>query len=575
MLPAMELFGFSITKKTAEEEEKNVKSVIPQNFEDGAMEVAPGGSYGTYVDLEGNVKSEDDLVTKYREMALQPECDIAIEDIVNEAIVIDDKSAVELILDDLEQPKVVKNKIREEFENILKLLDFNNQGTDIFRQWYIDGRLYYHIMIDETKPREGIKELRKIDPRKIKKIREKKYEVDPRTRMRIEKGYTEYYTYFPKGIKSGIQQSAIKISKDSICHTTSGLMDPANKLVLGYLHKAIKPLNQLRVLEDATVIYRLARAPERRIFYIDVGNLPKMKAEQYLHDMMSKHKNKLVYDASTGQVRDDRKFMTMLEDFWLPRREGGKGTEITTLPGGQNLGEMEDVEYFKKSLYRALNVPVSRMETETSFNLGRTSEVTRDEVKFSKFIKKLRARFSHLFDNLLEIQLVLKGVVNRKQWKKLKEEIFFEFAHDSYFSELKETEILRERISLANDIDPFVGRYFSLKYVRQSIFKMTEEKMDQMDKDIKAEQEDTDSPMHPDNIIPPDGIPGMSTQPASAPAPATPKPKAVPVKKEEPKKAPVKEEIDYSSSTIVSEDRDRLITNMTIFTDPIKDEDEY
>jgi hypothetical protein len=560
MLPAMELFGFSITKKTAEEEEKNVKSVIPQNFEDGAMEVAPGGSYGTYVDLEGNVKSEDDLVTKYREMALQPECDIAIEDIVNEAIVIDDKSAVELILDDLEQPKVVKNKIREEFENILKLLDFNNQGTDIFRQWYIDGRLYYHIMIDETKPREGIKELRKIDPRKIKKIREKKYEVDPRTRMRIEKGYTEYYTYFPKGIKSGIQQSAIKISKDSICHTTSGLMDPANKLVLGYLHKAIKPLNQLRVLEDATVIYRLARAPERRIFYIDVGNLPKMKAEQYLHDMMSKHKNKLVYDASTGQVRDDRKFMTMLEDFWLPRREGGKGTEITTLPGGQNLGEMEDVEYFKKSLYRALNVPVSRMETETSFNLGRTSEVTRDEVKFSKFIKKLRARFSHLFDNLLEIQLVLKGVVNRKQWKKLKEEIFFEFAHDSYFSELKETEILRERISLANDIDPFVGRYFSLKYVRQSIFKMTEEKIDQMDKDIKAEQEDTDSPMHPDNIIPPDGIP---------------KPKAVPVKKEEPKKAPVKEEIDYSSSTIVSEDRDRLITNMTIFTDPIEDEDEY
>ena len=556
----MELFGFSITKKAVEEEEKNVKSVIPQNFEDGAMEVAPGGSYGTYVDLEGNVKSEDDLVTKYREMALQPECDIAIEDIVNEAIVIDDKSAVELILDDLEQPKVVKNKIREEFENILKLLDFNNQGTDIFRQWYIDGRLYYHIMIDETKPREGIKELRKIDPRKIKKIREKKYEVDPRTRMRIEKGYTEYYTYFPKGIKSGIQQSAIKISKDSICHTTSGLMDPANKLVLGYLHKAIKPLNQLRVLEDATVIYRLARAPERRIFYIDVGNLPKMKAEQYLHDMMSKHKNKLVYDASTGQVRDDRKFMTMLEDFWLPRREGGKGTEITTLPGGQNLGEMEDVEYFKKSLYRALNVPVSRMETETSFNLGRTSEVTRDEVKFSKFIKKLRARFSHLFDNLLEIQLVLKGVVNRKQWKKLKEEIFFEFAHDSYFSELKETEILRERISLANDIDPFVGRYFSLKYVRQSIFKMTEEKIDQMDKDIKAEQEDTDSPMHPDNIIPPDGIP---------------KPKAVPVKKEEPKKAPVKEEIDYSSSTIVSEDRDRLITNMTIFTDPIEDEDEY
>jgi hypothetical protein len=570
----MELFGFSITKKAVEEEEKNVKSVIPQNFEDGAMEVAPGGSYGTYVDLEGNVKSEDDLVTKYREMALQPECDIAIEDIVNEAIVIDDKSAVELILDDLEQPKVVKNKIREEFENILKLLDFNNQGTDIFRQWYIDGRLYYHIMIDETKPREGIKELRKIDPRKIKKIREKKYEVDPRTRMRIEKGYTEYYTYFPKGIKSGIQQSAIKISKDSICHTTSGLMDPANKLVLGYLHKAIKPLNQLRVLEDATVIYRLARAPERRIFYIDVGNLPKMKAEQYLHDMMSKHKNKLVYDASTGQVRDDRKFMTMLEDFWLPRREGGKGTEITTLPGGQNLGEMEDVEYFKKSLYRALNVPVSRMETETSFNLGRTSEVTRDEVKFSKFIKKLRARFSHLFDNLLEIQLVLKGVVNRKQWKKLKEEIFFEFAHDSYFSELKETEILRERISLANDIDPFVGRYFSLKYVRQSIFKMTEEKIDQMDKDIKAEQEDTDSPMHPDNIIPPDGIPGMP-QPASAPAPATPKPKAVPVKKEEPKKAPVKEEIDYSSSTIVSEDRDRLITNMTIFTDPIEDEDEY
>ena len=493
---ALDLFGFTISRKGEEKEEQNVKSFVPVARDDGAMEVsAMGGAYGTVVDLEGSAKNEADLVSKYRTMMQQQECDSAVEDIVNEAIIIEDEAAVNIVLDNIDIPKQLKNKIRQEFDNVLKVLDFNNSGYDIFKQWYVDGRLYYHIMIDEKTPRDGIKEVRKIDPRKIKKVRERKTETDERTKVKVERGYNEYYLYNPKGISSTNSQAMIKISTDSICHITSGLVDPNNKMVLGYLQKAIKPLNQLRMLEDATVIYRLSRAPERRIFYIDVGNLPKMKAEQYLSDMMTKHKNKLIYDASTGEIKDDRKFMPMMEDFWLPRREGGRGTEITTLPGGQNLGERDDVEYFKRKLYKSLNVPITRMESDGQFNLGRASEVTRDELKFSKFINRLRTRFSHLFSNLLEIQLVLKGNLTRNDWRKIKNEIYYDFPHDNYFTELKQAEVLRERLGLANEIDEYVGKYYSLSWVRKNVLQMTEEEIRDMDKEIKKEESDEDSPM--------------------------------------------------------------------------------
>lgn len=493
---ALDLFGFTISRKGEEKEEQNVKSFVPVARDDGAMEVsAMGGAYGTVVDLEGSAKNEADLVSKYRTMMQQQECDSAVEDIVNEAIIIEDEAAVNIVLDNIDISKQLKNKIRQEFDNVLKVLDFNNAGYDIFKQWYVDGRLYYHIMIDEKTPRDGIKEVRKIDPRKIKKVRERKTETDERTKVKVERGYNEYYLYNPKGISSTNSQAMIKISTDSICHITSGLVDPNNKMVLGYLQKAIKPLNQLRMLEDATVIYRLSRAPERRIFYIDVGNLPKMKAEQYLSDMMTKHKNKLIYDASTGEIKDDRKFMPMMEDFWLPRREGGRGTEITTLPGGQNLGEMDDVEYFKRKLYKSLNVPITRMESDGQFNLGRASEVTRDELKFSKFINRLRTRFSHLFSNLLEIQLVLKGNLTRNDWRKIKNEIYYDFPHDNYFTELKQAEVLRERLGLANEIDEYVGKYYSLSWVRKNVLQMTEEEIRDMDKEIKKEESDEDSPM--------------------------------------------------------------------------------
>ena len=494
---AVELFGFTISKTKEEKDSETIKTFVPPAHDDGAVEVAAGGVYGTYVDLEGTSKSEGDLVSRYRTMAMQPECDSAIEDIVNEAVVIDDAVPLDIKLDDLEYSDNIKNKIREEFHNVLKLLEFNARGYDIFKQWYIDGRLYYHIMVSEKKPREGIKELRKIDPRKIKKVREKITATDPRTKVVVEKGYNEYYVYYAKGVPgAGTGTSGIRVAKDAVCHVTSGLVDPNNQFVLGYLHKAIKPLNQLRMLEDATVIYRLSRAPERRIFYIDVGNLPPAKAEQYLANMMAKYKNRLVYDATTGEVRDDRKFMTMLEDFWLPRREGGRGTQIDTLPGGTNLGEMDDVDYFRRKLYKSLNVPVTRMEAENQFNLGRATEITRDELKFTKFIKRLRSRFTHLFDNLLEIQLVLKGIINRKDWAKIRENISFEFSHDNYFAELKEAEIIRERLNLASEIDQFVGKYYSLGWIRKNVLQMTEEEIEDMDKEIKAEEEDPDSPMN-------------------------------------------------------------------------------
>ena len=491
----MEIFGFEI-KRSDQKEKDQLQAIVPLTNEDGATEVtagAPTGMYGgTYVDIEGSAKSEADLVTKYREMSLQPECDFAIEDIINDSINMD-KSAypVEIVLDDADLPQRIKKIVREEFDRILYTLDFGNKGYEIFKRWYIDGRLYYQIVIDKDNIRDGIKELRYIDPRKIKKIRHQQKEKDPKTGATLFKGVKEFYYYNPKGIASN--DKGIKIAKDSICHVDSGLIDPMNKLSLGYLHKAIKPLNQLRMLEDATVIYRLSRAPERRIFYIDVGNLPKAKAEQYLRDMMVKHKNKLVYDANTGEVRDDRRHMTMLEDFWLPRREGGRGTEITTLPGGQNLGELDDVMYFQKKLYKALNVPVSRLEAEVNFNIGRSTEISRDELKFQKFINRIRNKFAVLFDNLLEVQLVLKGVITKGEWEQVRNSITFNFINDNHFEELKQSEIMAERLRLLGEIDPLVGKYFSTHWVRKNVLHMTEEEIDIMQREIDLEgDEDSD-----------------------------------------------------------------------------------
>ena len=488
---ALELFGFRIGRKEEEEKLKsdNLKSFVPPSSEDGAVEIASGGAYGTYVDLEGSAKSEAELVTRYREMSLQPECDSAIDDVVNEAIIYNEKvPAISIVLDDLKTGAGIKKKIHEEFDNILRMLNFTTNSYDTFRKWYIDGRLYYHLVIDESNPRAGIQELRYIDPRKIRKVKMPIKKKDEKTNTILTKGYLEYYIFHPRGINTSNQ--GLKISKDSICYCHSGLLDQRMLLVLGHLHKAIKPLNQLRMLEDASVIYRLARAPERRIFYIDVGNLPKIKAEQYLRDMMVKHKNKLVYDASTGEVRDDRKFMTMLEDFWLPRREGGKGTEITSLPGGQNLGEMEDIEYFKRKLYKALNVPITRMEAENNFNLGRASEITRDELKFTKFIARLRNKFTTLFDNLLETQLILTGVTTRAEFREMREHIHYDFLEDNHFSELKNAELMGDRLRLLGEVDSFVGKYFSKDYVMKDVLRMNEDDIKKQEDLMKKEQED-------------------------------------------------------------------------------------
>jgi hypothetical protein len=494
-----ELFGFTIARKKQDDQQENLPSIVSPTQDDGAVEIAPGGAYGTYVDLEGKAKNEGELVTKYRQMVQQPECDSAVQDVVNEAIVVtEDAGPVSIVLDNLEYPDSIKKKITEEFQSVLKMLDFNNTAYDTFRKWYVDGRLYYHIVIDEKNPRQGIKDLRYIDPRKIRKIREPIKEKDKRTGVTIYKGMTEYYMYNQGGMTSSNSSQGVKIAKDSIAYCHSGLLDERNSMVYSYLHKALKPLNQLRMLEDAVVIYRLARAPERRVFYIDVGNLPKMKAEQYMRDMMVKHKNKLIYDASTGEVRDDRKFMTMLEDFWLPRREGGRGTEITTLPGGQSLGEMDDVDYFRRKLYKSLNVPVTRMEAEGNFNLGRSSEITRDEVKFNKFIMRLRTRFSILFDEILEIQLALKGVITRAEWKEMKQDIHFDYQEDNHFTELKDTEIMQGRLQVLGEIDSYVGRYFSGDWVRKNVLRMTEEDIKNEQKQIDKEESDDPDAEDPD-----------------------------------------------------------------------------
>lgn len=488
---AVTLFGFEITRKQdkQDQDEKAKTFALPQN-DDGAVTIQSGAYYGTYVDLDGVVRNEIELITRYREMSMQPELETAIDEIVNEAIVIEDSgNSVEVNVDDLEVSDAIKKKIRDEFEYIIKLLNFGNMGHDIFRRWYIDGRMFYHIVIDETSPAKGIQEVRYIDPRRIRKIREIQKTKDPKTGMEIIKKQNEYYLYNERGVVGSHSNLGTKIAIDSIANVNSGLMDAKRAMVLSYLHKAIKPLNQLRMIEDATVIYRLSRAPERRIFYIDVGNMPTIKAEQYLRDIMVKYRNKLVYDSNTGEIKDDRKHLSMLEDFWLPRREGGKGTEITTLPGGQNLGQMEDVQYFEKKLYKSLGVPISRLESQSGFSLGRTTEITRDELKFTKFVQRLRNKFSTLFDDLLRVQLVLKRVCSEEEWKEFKEKIWYDYKKDNNFTELKEGELLATRLQTLQMIDPYVGKYYSLEWVRRNVLYQTDDEIEEIDTQMQQEAE--------------------------------------------------------------------------------------
>ena len=487
------LFGFTISREEKEVQDLTQKSFTPPSQEDGALTITSAAYYGTYVDLDGTAKNEVELISRYREMAMQPEIESAIDDIVNEAICQDDDGkTIDIVLDNLKQPEKIKNAIKTEFQNIVKLLNYNNMSQDIFRRFYVDGRLYYHVIINRDAPQEGIKELRYVDPRKIRKVREMRKQKDERTGAEIVQTVNEYYIYNDKvvtGSSSNYGPVGVRITTDSVLSIVSGLMDSRRAVVLSYLHKAIKPLNQLRMIEDATVIYRISRAPERRIFYIDVGNLPKLKAEQYLRDIMVKYKNKLVYDANTGEVRDDRKFLSMMEDFWLPRREGGKGTEITTLPGGQNLGELEDVKYFEKKLYKSLNVPISRLEPNQGFSIGRVAEVTRDELKFSKFVDRLRAKFSEIFDQALRVQCVLKGICTEEEWNEFKEYIYFDFIKDNNFTELKDAELMKERLGLLGAIDPYTGSYFSKKWIQRNVLRLTDDQIDEMNTEIEDEKE--------------------------------------------------------------------------------------
>jgi hypothetical protein len=496
-----QLFGFLINKKGG----LKGQSPIPPNQDDSMATVA-GGYFGTYVDVDGsNGKNEYELIRRYRDMALHPECDSAIDEVVNEFVVSDaDDSPVEIELSNLDVSAGVKNKIRDEFNYIKRLLNFDKNAHQIIRNWYIDGRTYYHKVIDLDNPKKGILELRYIDPLKLRKVRQKiksaesTSQIARGTALEYDWGdYVDYYIFNPKGFANNITVSAsydyassqgIKIASDSIASSTSGLMDLNKKIPLSFLHKAIKSLNQLRMIEDSLVIYRLSRAPERRIFYIDVGNLPKIKAEQYLRDVMARYRNKLVYDASTGEIRDDKKHMSMLEDFWLPRREGGRGTEITTLPGGQNLGELKDVEYFKKKLYNSLNLPPSRLTDDNKgFNLGKTTEVLRDELKFAKFIGRLRKRFGELFHDILKTQLILKGVIAPEDWDDMEEHIQYDFLFDNHFNELKEQEMMLQRVNLVTQMDPYVGKYFSIDYIRRQILQQTEKEMKEINKQMKSD----------------------------------------------------------------------------------------
>ena len=528
------LFGFSI--EDTEKKSPSIVSPVPPNNEDGVDNYIASGFYGQYVDIEGVYRTEHDLIKRYREMSIHPECDNAIEDVVNEAIVSDlYDSPIEIELSNLNASDKLKKIIREEFKYIKEILDFDKKSHEIFRNWYVDGRLYYLKVIDIKKPQEGIKELRYIDPMKMRYIRqEKRRNKQDSNYIDIKAGaddtkiispeLEEYFMYtatpnYPSGMIAGGtgQKGSVKIAKDSITYCSSGLVDRNKGTVLSYLHKAIKALNQLRMIEDSLVIYRLSRAPERRIFYIDVGNLPKVKAEQYLKEVMSRYRNKLVYDANTGEVRDDRKFMSMMEDFWLPRREGGRGTEITTLPGGQNLGELADIEYFQKKLYRALGVPESRIASDGGFNLGRSSEILRDELKFAKFVGRLRKRFANMFNDMLRTQLILKNIVTPEDWEQISDHIQYDFLYDNQFAELKESELMNDRLATLSTIEPYIGKYYSTEYVRKKILRQTDSEIIEIDEQIEDEikkgiipdpsQVDpiTGEPLPQEGSVPPEG----------------------------------------------------------------------
>ena len=523
------LFGFSI--EDTEPLSPSAVSPVPPNNEDGSDHYMSSGFFGSYVDIEGIYRTEYDLIKRYREMALHPEADSAIEDIVNEAIVSDtNDTPIQINLDNLKASDGIKTKIRKEFKHIIDLLDFDKKSHEIYRNWYIDGRIYYHKIIDLKKPEEGLQELRYIDAMKMRYVRqEKKKDKDQKFVLKnnnenpMDYSFPEIEEYFIYNSKGGFPtgninatgaSQGIKMTKDAITYCTSGLVDRNKGSTLSYLHKAIKSVNQLRMIEDSLVIYRLSRAPERRIFYIDVGNLPKVKAEQYLRDVMMRYRNKLVYDANTGEIRDDKKYMAMLEDFWLPRREGGRGTEISTLPGGQNLGEITDIEYFKKKLYRSLNVPPSRMDGEGGFNLGRSSEILRDELKFTKFVGRLRKRFSRLFDDFLKTQLILKNIITPEDWEIMSEHIQYDFLYDNHFSELKETELFNERVNVAATAEPYIGRYFSQDYVRRKILRQSDEEILEQDKLMEQEIADgiiadPNAPVDPETGLPLDGSMGM------------------------------------------------------------------
>ena len=535
---AIKLFGFTFGDKEVVQVQNPSEAsfALPTNaIDDGAVTITGNAHYGTYVDLEGSIRNELELITRYREMANHPELEMAIDEIVNEAITRSEEGKIlDIVMDNLKQPESIKKKIREEFNNIMRMLNFANLADDLFKRWYIDGRIYYHIVVNEKNPKEGIKELRYIDPRKIRKVREVKKDRDPKTGASIISSIAEYYVYNDRGTTTQTYTAQVnqglRIAADAVININSGLMDAKNTFVISYIHKAIKPLNQLRMIEDAVVIYRISRAPERRIFYIDVGNLPKGKAEQYLRDVMVKYRNKMVYDATTGELRDDRKHMSMLEDFWLPRREGGKGTEITTLPAGQNLGELEDVKYFRNKLLNALNVPIARLEPQQSggmIGIGRSTEVTRDEAKFAKFVQRLRNKFTHIFDEALSVQLTLKGICTREEWEEFKEDIYYDFQKDNNFVELRDAELLRERINMLTMVDPFVGRYYSSEWVKRHVLQLTKEQIEEMEKEIKKEDDDgtggsvlqqgEEPPVSPDEYPPVDNTADEATTESMTP----------------------------------------------------------
>jgi len=493
---ALKIFGFEIRRANQKQEDKKLQSIVPRQDDDGAGYVTASGShYGQYVNIDGDdSKDNHQLIMKYRGISTHPEVDAAIEDIINESVSAQEQEQpVSIVLDKVEVSDQIKKGITEEFDNVISMLDFTNNGHDMFKRWYVDGRLYHHLVVNESNIKAGIQEIRPIDSAKIRKVKQIKKKKDPITGANLVESIDEYYIYQEK---PGSQTSGIKLSNDSVSYVTSGLLDASRKKVVSHLHKAVKPINQLRMMEDSLVIYRLARAPERRIFYIDVGNLPRGKSEQYMKDIMSRYRNKLVYDADTGQIRDDRKHMSMLEDFWLPRREGGRGTEISTLPGGENLGQIDDIIYFQKRLYRSLNVPISRLEQEQQFSLGRSTEINRDELKFQKFIDRLRKRFSMLFLEILKKQLIMKGLITEDDWNEWKNDIIIDFTRDNHFTELKDAELLRERLQTLDQVSQYVGDYFSKEWVMKNVLQFNDDDIKQVEKQSDEEEpEQNDAPV--------------------------------------------------------------------------------